>query len=302
MTTFAVLAHDDPALLARLCARLAPHPVIVHIDARRSLAPFRDAVAHLPTVRLVEQGRVTVNWGGWSQVEATLRLYREIVGGAPGGDEKDDDEQIVLLSGHCYPLHHVDEIAARLRAAERPLHVRGVAYTELEDRSRTRMRHYYDAFPVRQTGIRRLLYAAPRKLTQLAAPLFPRRFDGEELLAVGSQWTVLTVAAVRDTVLPPAPVWRRRLRRTFAPEETFFPTVVLRGVTAGSTQDGGPSPYAGERTADYPNIHLLDRSMTKTFTLDDLPELEESRMLFVRKVDSRASAELLDALDRRAGA
>ena len=299
MTTFAVLAHDDPALLSRLCARLAPHPVVVHIDARRPLAPFRDALARIPSARLVENDRVTVNWGGWSQVEATLRLYREIVDAAAPAQ---NDEQIVLLSGHCYPLHPVDEIVARLRVPGRPLHVRGVAYTELEDRSRTRIRHYYDTFPVRQAGIRRLLYAAPRKITQLTAPLLPRRFDGEDALVVGSQWTVLTVGAVRDAVLPAAPAWRPRLRRTFAPEETFFPTVVLRGPTAHQTQDGGLSAYAGERTADYPNIHLLDRSMTKTFTLEDLPELEGSPMLFVRKVDSRASAGLLHALDRRARA
>ncbi len=300
MTTFAVLAHDDPALLARLCARLAPHPVVIHVDARRPLAPFRRALAAAPHARLIDSGRVVVNWGGWSQVEATLRLYRSIIA-APDASATGDEEQIVLLSGHCYPLRPVGHIIAALAANPRPLHLRGVRYADLRDRDRTRVRHFYDAFPVRQQGWRRWAYAAPRKAAQLAAPLFPRAIEGEHDLLVGSQWSVLTIGVVREVVLPAAELWRTRLRHTFAPEETFFPTVVL-GARAAQTQDGGPSPFAGERTADYPNIHLLDPSMTKIYTLNDLEQLTASPMLFVRKVESGRSSALLDALDGRAAA
>lgn len=294
MTTFAILAHDDPHLLARLCRRLAPFPVVVQIDARRDRGPFVAALADVPNARL-SSSRVKANWGGWSLVEATLALYREVLPGLP------DDEQIVLLSGHCYPLHPVERIVAELQTPPKLLRLRGAPYQSFSDHSRTRFRHFYDVFPVRQTGYRRILYGMPRKIVQRVSRLFPRTIPGEDQFVLGSQWSVLTAGAIREAVLPAADRYRRLLRATEAPDEVFFATVVLRSPYASQTQDGGIGSFLGEKTADYANIHLLDRSMMKTYTLDDLDEVTASSMLFVRKVDSSRSADLLDELDRRAG-
>jgi hypothetical protein len=290
MTVFAVLAHDDPEMLARLSARLAPHRVFVHIDARRPLAPFAAAVRSQPHVQLIPD-RVTVNWGGLSQVDATMRLYREIV------TQVEPSEQIVLLSGHCYPLHPVADIVRALDEASNRLHLRGVRYSEIRDRTRTRRFHFYDQFPVRQSGIRRIAYAVPRKLLQAVAPLLPRRIPGEEGFVLGSQWTVLTADAITTAVIPAYESLRRRLRMTFAPEEIFFATAIFSSPYAADTQEGRASEYAGERMAGYPNLHLLDDSMVKTYTLADWPEIAASKAAFVRKVSTAASAALLDAID-----
>lgn len=295
MTTFAILAHDDPQLLARLCRRLAPYPVVVQIDGRRDRAPFSAALAGLPHVRL-SASAVQANWGGWSLVEATLALYREALPGLP------DDEQIVLLSGHCYPLRPVEQIVADLHTPPALLRLRGASYPRFSDQSRTRFRHFYDMFPVRQTGWRRILSGPPRKVVQRLSRLFPRTIPGEEQFVLGSQWSVLTAGAIRHAVLPAADHYRRLLRLTEAPDEMFFATAVLRSDYAAQTLDGGVGPFLGEKTADYANIHLLDRSMTKTYTVDDLDEVTASSMHFVRKVDSSRSAGLLDELDRRAAA
>lgn len=293
MTTFAVLAHDDPQLLARLCRRLAPFPVVVQLDARRDRAPFVQALAEISNARL-SPSRVRANWGGWSLVEATLALYREVLPGLP------DDEQVVLLSGHCYPLRPVEQIVAELDAAPRRLYLRGAPYPSFSDHARTRFRHFYDVFPVRQTGYRRILAGVPRKIAQRVSRLFPRTIPGEDQFVLGSQWSVLTAGAIRDAVLPAAQRYRRLLRHTEAPDEMFFATAILRSPFASQTQDGGVGAFLGEKTADYANIHLLDRSMMKTYTLEDREEVASSSMLFVRKVDSSRSAGLLDELDRRA--
>ncbi|MBO1737183.1 beta-1,6-N-acetylglucosaminyltransferase [Leifsonia sp. TF02-11] len=281
-------------MLARLGRRLAPYPVVVHIDGRRDRRPFADALAGIENVRISES-RVTTNWGGWSLVEAILALYRDSLTGLS------DEEQIVLLSGHCYPLRPVAEIVAELDAPPKRLYLSGAPYHDFADQSRTRFRQFYDTFPVRQTGYRRILYGIPRKLVQRVSRLFPRTIPGEDQFILGSQWCVLTAAAIREAVLPAADHYRRLLRTTQSPEETFFPTAVLRSPYASQTQEGGVGPFRGEKVADYANIHLLDRSMTKTFTLDELDEIVRSSMPFVRKVDSVRSASLLDELDRRAG-
>lgn len=293
MTTFAILAHDEPELLARLCERLAPYPVVVHIDGRRDRAPFVAALAPLKNTRIAPVA-VTTNWGGWSLVEAVLALYREVLPGLP------DDEQIVLLSGHCYPLRPVEEIVSELDSAPKRLFLRGAPYHDFADQSRTRLRHFYDVFPVRQQGVRRIVYGIPRKIAQRIAPLFPRTVRGEDQFVLGSHWSVLTAGAIREALLPVAEDYRRLLRTTASPEETFFPTAILRSSYAEQTQEGGVGAFAGEKIADYPNIHHMDRSMTKTFTIDDLDEILASPMPFVRKVDSTRSASLLDELDRRA--
>lgn len=294
MTTFAILAHDDPRMLARLCRRLAPYPVVIQIDGRRDRTPFVEALSGVSNARITES-RVKTNWGGWSLVEATLALYRACLRGLP------DDEQIVLLSGHCYPLRPVEDIVSELDAPPKRLYLKGASYHSFADQSRTRIRHFYDLFPVRQTGYRRILYGIPRKVVQRVARLFPRTIPGEDQFLLGSQWCVLTAGAIRAAVIPAADQYRRLLRSTEAPEETFFPTVVLHSAYASQTQEGGVGEFRGEKTADYANIHLLDRSMMKTYTLDDLDEIARSSMHFVRKVDSSRSASLLDELDRRAG-
>lgn len=294
MITFAVLAHDDPQLLARLCRRLAPYPVIVQIDGRRAREPFVHALADLPHVRL-SAARVKTNWGGWSVVEATLALYREALPGLR------DDDQIVLLSGHCYPLRAVEQIVDELDASPARIFLRGAGYDSFEDHTRTRFRHFYDLFPVRQRGYRRILYGSARKIAQPVSRLFPRTIPGEDRFVVASQWSVLTAGAIRHAVLPAAAHYRRLMRWVEAPDEMFFATAVLQSPYAAQTQEGGVGAFRGDKTADYANIHLLDRSMAKTYTLADLDEVTASSMLFVRKVDSARSASLLDELDRCAG-
>lgn len=293
MPVFAVLAHDDPAMLLRLVRRLAPHPVVVHVDARHPQALGSDALRRQEHVRFVED-RTTANWGGWSQVEATMRLYRAIVPTVPA------TEQIVLLSGHCYPLRPVDELVATLGAdPERPLFVEAVAYREVQDRTRTRLVHPYDVFPVRQTGVRRVVSAPPRKAWQALARRFPRSaLVIEDELYLSSRWVVLTAGCVTEVLEPALERLRGPLRHTFAPEEVFAATAVMNSPARAATQTGGPVPYRGEWVSDYPNVHVLDPLMVRTFTELDWPTVAGGDALFVRKVSSDRSAALLDRIDR----
>jgi hypothetical protein len=295
VTVFAVLAHDDPELLARLVARLAPHPVVVHVDGRHALTPFRAALHRHPHARFVEHGRVRTNWGGWSLVDAVMRVYAEAL------PSMTRHEQVVLLSGHCYPLRPVDEIVAELRDAPRPLHLRGVAYSAVGDVSRTRRWHVYDLFPVRQRGWRRIVHGVPRKVAQAITARLPERRLDESDLALGSHWSVLTREVIEDVVVPALDDLRPRLRWTASPEETFFPTAVHRSPASALTQHGGLDAHDGDSVARYANVHLLDDSMVKTYDLADADAVTASRALFVRKVSTARSGALLDLLDERAG-
>lgn len=99
---FVVLAHKNPAQLRRLCDRLAPAPVFLHLDLNSGDAvvprPLPENVVLLP--------RRPIAWAGWSQVEATLLGMRHAV--ASGA------RHVVTLSGQDYPLWPVEEVEALL--------------------------------------------------------------------------------------------------------------------------------------------------------------------------------------------
>ncbi|MFI9251614.1 beta-1,6-N-acetylglucosaminyltransferase [Streptomyces sp. NPDC053069] len=290
MPVFAVLAHTEPRLFARLAERLAPYPVVVHVDARSRAADF----AGVPRTTYVRD-RVAVRWGGFSVVRATLALYRTALELAQPSDH------IVLLSGQCYPARPVRAFAAHLASAPFRQHCR--AATVLDDATTARRllkRWCFDAVPTGPgpTALPRALLR--RGITELTPRRRPSVFGDIEPVA-GSQWTALTADCVADLLgKAEDPRWKNLFRTTHAPDEMFFHTLVWNSGWREEVEDPVLRPRAGRGTADFTNFHHLERLLTGTRTLADLPAIEASRMFFTRKVASAQSAELLDALDGRA--
>jgi Core-2/I-Branching enzyme len=289
MPVFAVLAHTEPELFARLVERLAPYPVVVHVDARSRAADFAGA----PRTTYVSE-RVAVRWGGFSVVRATRALYRAALERAQPSDH------VVLLSGQCYPARPVEEFAAHLASAPFRQHCRAASMLGGKaSAGRLLKRWCFDTAPI-GPGVTRLPRALLRRgISELAPRRRPCVFGGVEPVA-GSQWTALTADCVADLLgKAEDPVWDDLFRTTYAPDEMFFHTLVWNSGWRNEVEDPRLRPRAGRVTADFTNFHYLDRGLTGTRTLADLPAIEASRMFFVRKVGSQRSAELLDALDRR---
>ncbi|WP_414172435.1 beta-1,6-N-acetylglucosaminyltransferase [Clavibacter tessellarius] len=109
MSVFLIYTFREPELLARTIRRLAPHPVVVHVDRKVDQAPFVAALAAEDRDRVeFLADRVRVNWGGYSQVEAIRRLV------AAGIARARPEEHLVLLSGQDYPIRPVAELEAML--------------------------------------------------------------------------------------------------------------------------------------------------------------------------------------------
>ncbi|WP_369246700.1 beta-1,6-N-acetylglucosaminyltransferase [Streptomyces sp. R41] len=289
MPVFAVLAHTEPELLPRLVERLAPYPVVVHVDARSP----GDDFAGLPRTTYIRE-RVAVRWGGFSVVRATLALYRTALRFTQPSDH------IVLLSGQCYPARPVEEFAAHLASAPFRQHCR--AATVLDDTAaagRVLKRWYFDAVPT-GPGLTHLPRALLRRgISEMAPRRTPSVFGDIEPMA-GSQWTALTADCVADLLGKAEDRrWENLFRTTLAPDEMFFHTLLWNTGWRNEVEDPVPRPRAGRVTADFTNFHYVDRLLKGTRTLAELPAIEGSRMFFVRKVGSLQSAGLLDALDTR---
>lgn len=101
-----VLAHKAPGQVARLVERLAPAPVLLHVDARATPGVW-DAMAGARADNLLLLPRHASPWASWGLVEATLK-------GAGAALELKGWSHLLLLSGQDYPLRSSAAIASFL--------------------------------------------------------------------------------------------------------------------------------------------------------------------------------------------
>lgn len=101
---YVVLAHTRPDLFAELISALGGRSVTAHVDRKSDQHPFENAARGLD-LRFVRR-RIDVRWGGFSQIEAILRLLES----AP-----DDADQYTLLSGDSFPIRDQDAIETFLQ-------------------------------------------------------------------------------------------------------------------------------------------------------------------------------------------
>jgi len=294
---FLVLAHDDPPHLARLCRRLAPHPVYVHLDAKAG--PFERLGLDLPANAMVIGRRHEVHWADFSVVEATLALIEAARADGPAG-------HTVLLSGHCYPARPVAELQAFLAGAPDADHIAMAAVgpaSELRNNvgRRWRMAPYLPSRWRRRFPLLARADDLARRVRNRLARARRRDFAAEIAPAThyhGSQWWALTeesIHAIRREAAKPR--WAS-FRTTWAPDETFFHTLV--GAAAGRRQVADPD--LGTRNLYRAPLHFV--AETEGRWLRDGPALRQaiagSSRFFVRKLGS-AHAGLCDWLDGRVG-
>jgi hypothetical protein len=99
---YAILAHKNPGQLARMIAALA-HPDVtffIHVDKCVSDQEYKQNIYSTvnPVAVFFTSKRVRVYHGGFSIVQATLKLIEEIV------TTKINVDYIVLISGQDYPI------------------------------------------------------------------------------------------------------------------------------------------------------------------------------------------------------
>lgn len=297
MTVFLVYTFKDPALLARVVDRLAPHRVIVHVDRKVDERPFRDAVA--PARERVEfvEDRVLVNWAGWSQQVAIRRLVARALARAR------DDEYVVMLSGSDYPLRPVEELERFLAAAPGGQHLKAfdiAASGSAHYRAEIERKHFRDLPVLRRwtprPRVRRARNALIRGLELVARVLPPRTPPAGIRPAHGGTHFALTAACVRELESAVTPEIERYFARgVFCPEESFYHSLLAGGV--GRRWGWEPVPFEGRGQHQYANLHHIEPALEKVYTAQDWDEVRTIDRFFLRKVQSVPSAGLLDRID-----
>ncbi|WP_035059580.1 beta-1,6-N-acetylglucosaminyltransferase [Andreprevotia chitinilytica] len=262
---YLILAHDHPAQLGRLVARLAAPGVAfyLHIDANSSAEKFAVIQRAMPanaSVTFIE--RRPCRWGGFSLVAATLDLQRAaLVAGC---------DWLILLSGQDWPLKSHDAIVARLMRD-------GVAgFIDQRGEADFDVRYRWQAFHFESFNrhpLNRILQKLQRGINGLGvkrvlpAPLIHTR--------AGSQWWCLRADAAQAVLdfIAAYPQVVAFFEKTLVPDEMFFQTVLAH------------TAFADRLSADP--LRYLEWTAgawsPKTFAETDLPQLLASDALFARK-------------------
>jgi len=290
------LAHTDPRQLLRLCHALGVRDkILVHIDLKTSSTEF-EGLSWPGNVEFIPD-RWPVSWGDFSMVEATLALMERALA-LPIVPLR-----LVLLSGACYPIKPIEALRLHFRA-------RGgrsdICYVNMFHSPEHLMGHISRVhfkrpfFQASRGSATDLIDRAIRKIGLLLLRFWDRDYSRRfpELTPYfGSQWWAITPKCARmiQEFVAARPDVTSFYRNTFAPDEHFFHTIIGNSSLRDFTE--GVRPYTGRGTYKLSNLHLIDKSLKKVYTLEDLESILSSTKFFVRKVTSGASAGLLDYLD-----
>jgi hypothetical protein len=281
---YLILAHKNPTQLARLVGALSgPNIFYIHIDRKMCEDEFRSALQPFKAVVHFSRERVTINWGGFSLVKATLALIRECLAGASRVD------RAVLLSGQDYPIKPANWIQGFFDKAGQ---TEFVQYWELpsiawqaEDGGMDRIRYYWliDRLHLRWSE---KFFEFQRKIG-LTRPL-PKNLR----IFGGPQWFMLSEPCLRFILnfANTNPDFVRFWKITRCSDEMFFNTIVMNSEFSGRVVNNIYREQDWKKGPEYPRI----------FRWDDFDVLNKSPNLFARKVDitNQESSALMDRIDQ----
>jgi hypothetical protein len=308
---YLLLSHKDPDKVEALAQRiltLSPSAhVVVHHDLTGGPAPW--AGGPPARVHLVE--RTNVEWGGWSIVEATLRMIRF-------AQEQLHSRWMVVISGEHWPVTDLAAWEAKVVASGAdalmptevlPPRLRfGTRDPDANrDLARCRLRWFRVRRP-RSAAVQKAV-AALSKLSDRTHPVFklefslrneswfvgvPRRSGpvrGWDLYK-GSEWVAFNArsAAVLLQADPRVTSW---FEHSHIPDESYFQTLVHRdgrlSVDRSVVTWVPPQPP----TPTHGWMLLKD---------EELPLVSASGAAFARKLDPDRNPEVLAAIDARVDA
>jgi hypothetical protein len=294
---YLILAHHQPAMLARLIRSLGSTGAkfFIHLDRRAALRPFIDKTGNPPaTVFLQDADRKIVNWGGFSQVAATLNLIN--AARRDGGFDR-----FCFLSGADYPIKPLSHIISAFASDDEFIQIQRRLVPQGGMTFEIRANRIFlgdHPFTNPRTG--------PKLITSILGGIerrLPREFPAGITLYYGLNWWCLTSPAIEAIfrAMQSEPAFTSWCRRTLSSDEIFFQTLIKK------TEFASKVLYEYDAKTQQPGeifnaMHYIDwwngnPTVPRILEIEDLPALRATGALFARKFDEARSAPLLDAID-----
>jgi hypothetical protein len=285
---FLILAHRNADQIERLCSRLRPHGVFVHVDAQAVDFPTNQ-LAELPGVTVISPRRA-VHWGDFSMVEATITLLS--AARAVGSFDR-----YVLLSGECYPAKPIAALEETFEADPRREWITLTPIAAGSDLETMTGRRWRMAPLIRARGLDAKLRGAWNKASKMFGRDLRREIGATPYF--GSQWFALSARCVGMILkfVPAHPEFVHAYRSVYAPDEHFFQTII------GNSEFGASAIHVEDRgvaTNQSAPLHQIAPSEDRYFgsSRKDFDLVVRTGKFFLRKVSPKRSGPLLDRIDR----
>lgn len=181
----ALLVHQNPEQVNNLISLLEKDfDIYIHIDKKSAIE-----IASLNCKNVWKQ--VEVKWGGFGMVEATMLLYKKIIG------TDIPYTHVILLSGDSLPVKSTDHISAFLNDNPGVSFLENVKAGEVT-LERRRLIWYNSDFRKKISGLQRLLY--PLMFVRALQRRFKWYRSTKGFERTGSQWTILAMEHLQHLV------------------------------------------------------------------------------------------------------
>lgn len=295
---YLILAHDDPNHLKRMINSLNyKADFFIHVDLKAPIKEFKKTVGVKSNVFWIEN-RTRVNWGGFNMIKATMSLLKDCLSTGVFY------QRVVLLSGSDYPLKSNKEIYSFFCKNEEVEFIRAFNVTKSKSEHYIKhiTRHFFMDLP--SVG-NKFLDSLGKKILHFLSFVFKKepvvKTRGTKIpVYFGSQWWAITYECANElcSFVERNPSIYKYFKYSFAPDEKFFQTVIFNTCYKRKTINNGSEPFR-RGTAYWANLHHIHSSLSKWYDEKDILEVLSSDKLFIRKVNTKYSAKLLDIIDSR---
>ncbi len=290
---FLMQAHKNPKQINRFI-NIFPvenFDIYIHIDKKSDIETLIDRkpnVFFLPTNK-----RIDVQWGGVTQIDATLELLKAC--------RLSDYDYYWLCSGQDFPLCSPDEIISVFQQNNKDFIHFSLSTEEIETNS-VQYRNfckrnitYYPSCMFKRTIVAKAIRKLYVKISgggTKTIKIFRRKDhinDGKYYF--GSSWWCLRRVVVQWMMkyLNEHPEFYEFFSRSICPDECFFQTLYMM------------SPYAGQQYED--NLYYIDwsrkRGSPEVLTISDYEALLASNQLMARKFDMYVDVDIINALEQK---
>lgn len=288
-----ILTHTDPVHIGRLVRRLAAFSdVFVHVDLNADIDEFKSEAGEISNCFFIGNRR-HCSWGGYNAAEAEVELLRAAI-------SHDKYDRITFIQGADYPLKIDEEIVEFYKEHRETQFLRACMCTGSRDPyfySKCRYYLFYDNRNLIKKAVNRLAWTFHLKVRDGYVR------DGHNKYEVYwgcAQWSFTgECAAYVVDYHDKHKEFNRWFRHAFPADELYFATLIMNSPYRESTAYKGPEP-ATDNPDKLRNLHYFKYipGKIKILTLQDLPMLETLSELYIRKVNTHESTDLLDALDK----
>lgn len=269
---YLIMAHNQFDLLCKLIRELdyELNDIYIHIDKKAGEIDEEKFRTCVKKSKLFFTDRISVTWGGESQIECEMLLFRMAA--------SRKYQYYHILSGVDFPIKTQKEIHEFFDAND------GKEFIEYWNRNQNeylyRIKYYYFL----QEKIGTYTYDAKTLMLRIKSKLslFKQRLMGVDRLKgikseikIGPNWVSITDQMVRY-LLEKEPVIDKMFKQGIAADELFVQTLCWNSEFKANIFQGGPS-------------RLIDWTRGKPYVWaeEDFDEIKNSKCLFVRKISNK---------------